>query len=604
MDLFDFVKEKGAIVMRKKLGIIILLLLLSCIFSQVGLAQKEELVTLQVRETKITDVLAMITEQLGVNMIPDKTVTGKVTLNLEQVKLKEVLRGLKIAYDYKFTKVSDRIYLISKKEQADIKVEVTGERLNLHVLRGDIRKVLKEISRQAPFNIIMDQSVTGIISINFKDVPLATGLTSLLQINGFSVSKTNNIYRVSKADTNVAANNLSVSVINELVTVDVTDVKVIDIVRKIFALTDEDMVLFGRSREKIDLRLQEVKLDQALEIILSGTRLAYTKKEGTYYIGDKNISNPSSYLFNQSKLIPIDHLKVTEIPKRLPRSVRQVEVKVLEGQNSILATGTKQGLQALQQCIEKMDQRAPQIVVEALIVEISQNENQNPVAELGMTYQDEEQTTLLDSGLGKLTYKSVLELPADFYLKLKSLVNQGQATVKANPNITTLNGQEATINVGMVQYYEVKEYDEDNDTEVTNYQSIDAGVNLSVTPWVGNSGAINLELAPAVSNISGAAAEGPPEISERKVNTNVRVQDGETIVIGGLIQDVSSESISKVPILGDIPVLGALFRSKNSNVDQRELVIYITPHLLPAGEKNAFKEQQKMIDKANKRMKD
>ncbi|MBM7557514.1 secretin and TonB N-terminal domain-containing protein [Halanaerobacter jeridensis] len=590
--------------MRKKTLIFVLLLLtISCMISAQGLAQNDELVTLKVRQTDITNVLAMITEQLGVNMIPDKTVQGKVTLNLEQVKLDEVLQGLKMAYDYKFTKVSDKIYLISKQEQENIEVEIRDSQLTLHILRGDIRKVLKEISSRAPFNIIMDQSVTGIISINFKDVPLETGLTSLLQINGFSVSKSNNIYRVTKADSSQPNSNLSVSVINGQVSVDVANAKVIDIIRQIFNLNNQDMVLFGRSREKIDLKLKEAPLDKALEIILSGTRLAYMKKDGTYYIGDKNISNPSSYLFNQTKLIPLDHIKVTEVPKRLPRSVRQVEVKVLEKQNAILATGTKQGLKALQGCIDKMDHKAPQIVVEALIVEISQNQNQNPVYKLGMNYDNDEQTTLFDTGLGKLTYKSVLELPSDFHVKLQSLVSQGQATVKANPNITTLNGQEASINVGMVQYYEVKEYDEDDNTEVTEYQSINAGVNLSVTPWVGNAGGINMKLEPSVSNISGAAAEGPPEISERKVSTNVRVQDGQTIVIGGLIQDVGSESTSKVPLLGDIPVLGALFRSKNSNVDQRELVIYITPHLLEDGQQKAGNDKEKMIKKAEERMK-
>ena len=590
--------------MRKKLLIFVLVLVtISCVVSAQGLAQNDDLVTLKVRQTEITDVLSMITEQLGVNMIPDETVQGKVTLNLEQVKLKEVLRGLKIAYGYKFTKVSDRIYLISKKEQENIEVEIKGQELTLHILRGDIRKVLKEISRQAPFNIIMDQSVQGVISINFKDVPLETGLTSLLQINGFSVSKTNDIYRVTKVDNKQPNSNLSVSVINGQVTIDVSNAKVVDIVRKIFDLTDQDMVLFGRSREKVDLKLKKVALDKALQIVLSGTRLAYMKKEGTYYIGDKNISNPSSYLFNQTKLIPIDHIKVTEVPKRLPRSVRQVEVKVLEKQNAILATGTQQGLNALEQCIDKMDQQIPQIVVEALIVEVSQNQSQDPTYKLGMHYDNDEQTTLLDTGLGRLTYKSVLELPSDFYVKLQSLVNEGQATVKANPNITTLNGQEASINVGMVQYYEVKEYDEDDNTEVTEYQSIDAGVNLSVTPWVGSTGAINLKLEPSVSNISGAAAEGPPEISERKVSTNVRVQNGQTIVIGGLIQDVGSESISKVPVLGDIPVLGNLFRSKNSNVDQRELVIYITPHILKDGQKQAVKDKEEMIKKAEQRMK-
>ena len=568
-----------------------------------GLAAGDDLVTLQVRDAKITDVLSMITQQLGVNMIPDETVQGEVTLNLKEVKLSEVLQGLRFAYGYKFTKVSNKIYLISKKEEEQIDVEIENDKLSLKILQGDIRKVLKKISQEASFNILLDQSVQGVISINFKDVPLETGLMSLLQSNGFSVSKTNNIYRVTKADANRAHNGLSVSVVDGRVSIDVAEARVVKVVRKIFNLADRDMVLFGRSRGKVDLKLKNAALDKALDILLSGTRLTYVKREGTYYIGDKNVNNPSSYIFNQTKLIPINHIKVTEIPKRLPRSVRQVEVKVLEKQNSILATGTKEELAALQSCINKMDQKVPQIVVEALIVEVSDSESEDPNYKLGMDYDDKEKTTLLDTGLGKLTYKSVLDLPSDFYLKLQSLVKQGQATVKANPNITTLNGQEAKINVGMVQYYEVKEYDEDDNTELTEYQSIDAGVNLSVTPWVGNTGAINLKLEPSVSNISGAAAEGPPEISERKVSTNVRVQNGETIVIGGLIQDVSSESTSKVPVLGDIPVVGNLFKSKNSNVDQRELIIYITPHILKDGQKSTAQNKEEMLQKAKERMK-
>ena len=91
----------------------LLLLILILLTTGQGLAADDELVTLQVRGTEITDVLAMITQQLGVNIIPDETVKGKVTLNLEEVRLKEVLAGLKAAYGYKFTPVSDKIYLVS-----------------------------------------------------------------------------------------------------------------------------------------------------------------------------------------------------------------------------------------------------------------------------------------------------------------------------------------------------------------------------------------------------------------------------------------------------------------------------------------------------------
>ncbi|MGM0369781.1 MAG: secretin and TonB N-terminal domain-containing protein [Bacillota bacterium] len=590
--------------MRKKvLFFIVVLLIISCALSRPGLAQNDDLVTLKVRRAEITDVLTMITEQSGVNIIPDETVKGKVTLNLKQVKLEEAFAGLKRAYGYRLSKVSDNIYLMSKKENQNIDIKIEDNKLTLHILRGDIRKVLKSISKQSEYNIIMDDSVQGQISINFKDVPLETGLSSLLQINGFTVSKSNNIYRVSKAGTKRRDNNLSVSVVDGQVSIDVEEASVVEVLRTMFNLAAKDMVLFGELRSRIDLKLNEATIDETLDILLAGTKFTYHKKGDRYYIGDENFNNPASDLFMETELITIDHIKANQVPKLLSRVTKNVEIKVVEKQNAILATGTSQALKNLNQYIAKIDQKAPQIVVDALIIEVSKNSNQNPVAKLGMNYKDEDETTLLDSSLGELAYKSVLDLPSDFYLKLESLVNSGQATVKANPNITTLNGQEASINVGMVQYYKTKKYNEDNNTEVSEYQSIDAGVDLSVTPWVGSSDEINLELDPSVSNISGAASDGPPEISERTVSTNVRVKDGETIVIGGLIQDVGSKSTSKVPILGDIPLIGGLFRSKNNNVDKRELIIYITPHILKDENQNASKSKEEMLKKAEERIK-
>ena len=283
----------------------------------------------------------------------------------------------------------------------------------------------------------------------------------------------------------------------------------------------------------------------------------------------------------------------------MPNSFPASNVKVIKQQNALLVTGTQSEINNLKSYIEKIDVKIPQIVVEALIIELSHNQNENPAFKLGMNYNDEDETVLFDSALGQLTYKSVLKLPSDFYLKIQSLVEKGDATVKANPNITTLNGEQAIIDVGTVQYYKVVNTDDDGNEE-TKYQSINAGVTLDVTPWASSSEEITLKLQPSVSNIGGAATDGPPKISRRKINTTVRVKDGQTLIIGGLIQDVGSNSNSQVPILSDLPLIGSLFESDNTNVNQTELVIYITPHLLKNKEEKAEKDMERMEKKVEK----
>ena len=165
------------------------------------------------------------------------------------------------------------------------------------------------------------------------------------------------------------------------------------------------------------------------------------------------------------------------------------------------------------------------------------------------------------------------------------------ATIKARPNITTLNGQQATIDVGTVQYYKVVNVDKDGKEE-TRYQSVNGGVTLQVTPWVSGSGEITLKLSPSVSNIGAVSAEGPPQVSRRMVDTTVRVKDGQTIVIGGLIQDIGTNIKSRVPILSDIPIIGELFKSNNRDVNQTELIIYITPRVLKTDEENVVEEME------------
>lgn len=112
------------------------------------------------------------------------------------------------------------------------------------------------------------------------------------------------------------------------------------------------------------------------------------------------------------------------------------------------------------------------------------------------------------------------------------------------------------------------------------FEKITAEVKLEITPWVSADGDVTVEIHPEFSTPIGQFnPEVPPTINSRILSSTVRLRDGETIVLGGLIQNSQTESRSKFPILGDIPIIGAVFRGRSTDIEDSELVVYITPHI-------------------------
>jgi type II secretory pathway component GspD/PulD (secretin) len=114
---------------------------------------------------------------------------------------------------------------------------------------------------------------------------------------------------------------------------------------------------------------------------------------------------------------------------------------------------------------------------------------------------------------------------------------------------------------------------------------------------------VTVEINPDISNSTGSNAEGYPDVSTRSVNTTIQLNDGETIILGGLIRAEDNKTVNKVPILGDIPLLGRLFRTESIQKTSSELVIYLTPHILTRADTvniNNDLEQFKIRMKSNK----
>ncbi|MBQ1336248.1 MAG: type II and III secretion system protein, partial [Selenomonadaceae bacterium] len=170
--------------------------------------------------------------------------------------------------------------------------------------------------------------------------------------------------------------------------------------------------------------------------------------------------------------------------------------------------------------------------------------------------------------------------PYEFYYeaKLNALVTDGKAEILARPNITTIQGREAVINIG--GSVPVPTVSTTDSTTTTSMEYKDAGIILRYTPRVNDDGYITAEVHTEVSSPLYVEEMKAYRFQRRSADTMVRLRDGETMVIGGLIGSEESRSMSKIPFLGDLPVLGAFFRSVRHSKSETELMIFLTAHVL------------------------
>ena len=165
----------------------------------------------------------------------------------------------------------------------------------------------------------------------------------------------------------------------------------------------------------------------------------------------------------------------------------------------------------------------------------------------------------------------------NFTLAMQFLESESLARILAEPRLVTQSGQEASFLAGGEYPYQTVS---DSDVSV-NFKEF--GVGLKFTPIIGSDGMVTLRVSPSVSEITELVetSTGPqPVLSSRKLNTTVRLRDGQTLALAGLLQDDLREVVSKVPMLGDIPILGTLFRSSQFQQRKTDLLVAVTPHII------------------------
>ena len=412
----------------------------------------------------------------------------------------------------------------------------TQNGLEVKFVDADIRHLLTYIAQETGKNIIAGPDVTGKITVSFRDVTVDGALTSILRTMGFDYVEEGNIIRIVRSGQ--PGVELSTRIFN-LQYVDAGDMK----------KSLEGMVTqFGR-----------------MEVL--------TREKG---VGHEKTAGRS------------DTLILTDTPANIRR---------------------------LAQGIEQLDRRAPQIMIEARIVEIKLGKEKD----IGIRWGDDNKAVASAQGAGRpVTFPfrrdsggryypgyegsggTILEgfplPPTDRFVFGRLSLTEMQAVLKlveestdvnllSAPRLTTLDNQMASIYVGETIPIPTYTYNTERaQWEITGYEQEDIGITLEVTPRVSGNEVVML-VVPRVSEL-GQFVKGPtgederPRTIERTAETQVRVADGETVVIGGLIKENEGETITKVPLLGDLPFLKLFFRRHNPTQEKVDLLIFVTPHIM------------------------
>jgi type II secretory pathway component GspD/PulD (secretin) len=269
-----------------------------------------------------------------------------------------------------------------------------------------------------------------------------------------------------------------------------------------------------------------------------------------------------------TETVQLHNLRASEAVKALKGTTPDNALFADDRQNVVVVSGNLELRTTVRTLLSALDAPGRQVMFEVKVADVQPiNDSTNVGVEFGGS-------GFGSGALGALPYtltKSSIVVNA----QIDTLIQHGRASILAQPKIATLNNHEASLLVG--EQYPVVTVNQQ--TGFPSVQTIDVGVRLRLTPTIGDDGAITAELHPEYSQIIGFNSSFPI-IANRKVDATIRVRDGETIVLGGLFEDVDSETVTKFPLLGDLPILGAFFRNRQTSHNKDEVVFFITPHIL------------------------
>lgn len=493
--------------------------------------------------------------------------------------------------------------------------------VTINFVNADMVDVLKALATQTGSNIVAGPEVKGPVSVSMREVDLTTALDMITRLNNLAYTDVAGTYVVTTP----------VRLKEMFPTAQVTDTYTVTSMTPASAAENLAVVAPG-VRAQPQGSSMVVLTGNMDDVSRAKTLLAQMEGAGdmaggvrTTEIYELKYLNPLEAMRTLATIAP--ELLVTVAPgRRLPgagevgseaggtskvnvlggdrnsnsatqktvsapgEALENIEVKLTPGEEptGILITGYPAAIARARALLDRMDVAPRQVEITARVVDLANTD----AVKLGLQYNFGDlsisEGDALNDPLGEAPrakpyqFGQFFRVPFNVGIQLDALATKGNTKILANPRIAAVSGRPARIFIGDTITAIISRDATTNGTTIAT-EKIHAGISLLVTPRVASDGNVTLEVHPTVSALTGLeVVDGVtlPQISERSVDTTIRVRDGETVAIGGLIREDEIKSMSRVPLLGDIPFFGELFRHRNNRRTRSDVTIFITTKIV------------------------
>ena len=288
---------------------------------------------------------------------------------------------------------------------------------------------------------------------------------------------------------------------------------------------------------------------------------------------------------------PLNYTRAEDLQKPLSVILNSGKLAAEPASNSLLFNGNPEEARKIKEMLQTLDTATQLVTLEAKILCINKSDEKN----LGIQwnwdslpqYPDRNNDTKSKNSTQDVNAKGHFRLwhhthaQFQFSATLNALITNGKAKVLATPSMITIPGKEASIFIGSHIPVVTEKHNNGQSTYSTEY--VDAGIKLRYTPIVSRDGFITSTVHTEVSTPTLVSEMKNYRINSRTADTNVRMRNGETLVIGGLISEEEQKQLQQIPFLSKIPLLGALFKNNYSSKSKTEVIMLLTPYLSEAG---------------------
>ena len=460
--------------------------------------------------------------------------------------------------------------------------DLESSKITLDIKGMDIVDVLKMLSSRSGMNIVVGKNVAGRVTLFLKDVPVEDAFEIILLSNELAFEKKGGIVNVMTQRDYELLYGQRFQDQKQALTVRPQYAKAADL---------------ARALNQIKTNLGRIVVDEGSNTLVM-IDSPDTLKQMQDFINGADLPT-------QTRIFSLNYSTADKLSPKLQEVITKGvgSIKIDERSNKIAITDYPDRLNEIAKVIEAFDEKPLQVLIDAQIIEVKPSdqfqmgvnweyfikEKFDFKTNLPVTTQN-----ILSIGAAAAGGAGAVLAAGQYKGIIDILRTVGEVNVLSSPRIMAVNNQEAKIHIGRRDAYITSTTSQSGTGTAITSQSVnfvDVGIQLRVTPSVSKDGFVTMKIKPEVSDAVPKLVKSQdqdteiPIVSTSETETTVLVKDGVTIIIGGLAQDKKSKTVKKIPFLGDIPLLGAIFRSTDEKVEKDELVILLTPHIM-SGEKS------------------